>query len=285
MPAQPLKTLHASDSTEDIVKAIEADGAVIVRDVLDGDLLDTLHQDLAPLLAAADPEMEHLNPAIGAFFGKRVRHISAMAGKSQRFAEAVMCHPLYLALGDHFLLPNCADYILNLAHLMDRGPGAEAQLLHRDEDVWVHVPRPHGELQLATVVALVDFTRDNGATLLVPGSHRWPRERQAREDEVVCAEMPAGAAVIYLGSTLHGGGANTTQDSWRAGFHMSYALGWLRTEENNVLAVPPAQAQKLSRRAQRLLGYGVHDAIEDQGGYLGMVDMRDPLDLLEEGRL
>ena len=218
------------------------------------------------------------------FFGDKVRHVSGLAGKSARFAEEVMCHPLLLSLCDALLLPNCADYRLNLAHLMDRGPGSQRQLIHRDEAVWVHYREPKPELQLATMIALVDFTRDNGATCVVPGSHQWDPERQPREDEIACAEMRAGSAVIYLGSTLHAGGTNNS-DHWRRGIHMSYCLGWLRTEENNVLAVPPDVARELPPRARELLGYGVHDAIEDLGGYLGMVDMHNPRDMLDDGRL
>jgi ectoine hydroxylase-related dioxygenase (phytanoyl-CoA dioxygenase family) len=91
--------------------------------------------------------------------------------------------------------------------------------------------------------------------------------------------------VIYLGSTLHGAGDNTTADAWRYGLHVSFTLGWLRTEENNYLGTPPAAARTLSRRAQEVLGYAVHDAIADAGGYLGMVEMRDPVELLSEGSL
>ena len=69
-------------------------------------------------------------------------------------------------------------YQLNVAQVMDRGPGAEQQILHRDEDVWVHLPRPHPEVQLASVIALVDFSAEIGATVVAPGSHRWERERQ-----------------------------------------------------------------------------------------------------------
>ena len=195
-----------------------------------------------------------------------------------------MCHPLLLSLCDALLLPNCADYRLNLAHLMDRGPGSERQLIHRDEAVWIHYRPPKPELQLATMIALVDFTRDNGATCVVPGSHRWPEERQPEESEIACAEMQAGSAVVYLGSTLHAGGTNST-DQWRRGIHMSYCLGWLRAEENNALAVPPDVARKLSPRARELLGYGVHDAVADLGGYLGMVDMHNPRDMLDQGSL
>jgi ectoine hydroxylase-related dioxygenase (phytanoyl-CoA dioxygenase family) len=96
--------------------------------------------------------------------------------------------------------------------------------------------------------------------------------------------MPAGSAVVYTGGTIHAGGSNTTEIP-RRGAHLSYCLGWLRTEENNYLAVPPAIAAKLPRQAQELLGYAVHDSISRGGGYLGMVRMQDPVQLLGRGEL
>lgn len=280
-----LQCFSIDQSWDQIGAVLEQDGAVIVKDILSEDTLARLNREIEPFLNGADPARGHVNQQVAAFFGDRVRHVTGMAGKAPTFAEEVMCHPLYLALCGRVLLPNCADYRLNLAHLMERGPGAQAQLAHRDQDIWIHVPRPRPELMLASVVALVDFTRENGATFVVPGSHRWPHERVATEAEYAYAEMPAGSAVIYLGSTIHGGGTNSTADQWRRGFHMSYALGWLRTEENNVLAVRPEKARALSSRARQLVGYGVHDAIRDGGGYLGMVDLRDPGELLDDGSL
>jgi len=280
-----LARVPATTSSAAIHAALIRDGALVIEGLLDHTTLAVIQSETQPLLARADPAMQHLNPAITAFFGPHVRHLSGLAAKSISFAERVMCHPLLLALCDQVLLPNCADYVLNLGHLMDRGPGAERQWLHRDEDIWVHVPRPRPELMLATVVALEDFVEENGATVIAPGSHRWPRERLAEEQDLAVAAMSAGSAVVYLGSTLHAGGANTSSDRWRRGLHLSYALGWLRTEENNVLAVPPAKARILSPRARCLLGYGVHDAISDGGGYLGMVDLQDPGKLLEQGAL
>lgn len=229
--------------------------------------------------------MRTINPMIQAFFGPCTKHVSALAAVSPTFADEVMTHPTYRALCDAVLLPSCSRYRLNLGHLIARGPGAEAQFPHRDEDVWPHFPRPHDELQIASMVALVDFRVDNGATRVVPGSHRWPRERQPEPDDVVDAVVPAGGAAIYLGSTIHYAGTNSTVDEWRLGVHVSFTLGWLRTEENNSLAVPPAVARTLSPAAQELLGYAVHDAIADGGGYLGMVRMRDPMELLADGEL
>ena len=284
----PITTLPAAAPRVAFAEALSQDGALIVEEFLSADAVQRLNAELAPIIDKANPAMRHLNDKVGAFFGAHVKHVSGLPGKSRAFAEEVMCHALMLDLCDRVLLPNCASYRLNLAHLMERGPGAERQSLHRDHDVWKHFGRfkPQDlELQVSAVVALCDFTKQNGATALVPGSHRWPLDRAAREDEIVYAEMPAGAAVIYLGSMIHAGGANTTRDQWRRGFHMSYTLGWLRTEENNALAVAPDFARTLSRRAQQLVGYGVHDAVDIYGGYLGMVDMRDPGELLAEGAL
>jgi ectoine hydroxylase-related dioxygenase (phytanoyl-CoA dioxygenase family) len=97
--------------------------------------------------------------------------------------------------------------------------------------------------------------------------------------------MPAGSAVIYLGSTIHGAGTNSTASEWRPGLHVSYVVGWLRTEETNYLAVPPEIARTLPRAAQEVLGYAVHDAIASAGGYLGMLGLQDPVDLMQAGKL
>ena len=97
--------------------------------------------------------------------------------------------------------------------------------------------------------------------------------------------MPTGSATLYVGSTIHGAGGNTTRDEWRMGLHVSYVLGWLRTEENNYLAVPPEIAATFPREAQEVLGYAAHDAVQSGGGYLGTLGLRDPVELLREGKL
>jgi ectoine hydroxylase-related dioxygenase (phytanoyl-CoA dioxygenase family) len=97
--------------------------------------------------------------------------------------------------------------------------------------------------------------------------------------------MRAGSAVIYLGSAIHGGGANVTATERRRGMHVSYCAGWLRTEENQYLAVPRETVRGLPRQAQELLGYAAHDAIESGGGYLGAVELQDPVELLATGEL
>ena len=279
--------LKASEPVTDVVAALGEEGAVVVEGMIDDDILERLNADLDPLLAAARPDHDQafINDAIAWFFGACTRHVTGVASKSPVFATEVLTHPVLLGVCDAVLLPNCARYQLNLAHVLDRGPGAEQQYLHRDELVWVHLPRPHPEVQVASMIALVDFTAANGATRVAPGSHRWEPDRVPQPSELVAAEMPAGSAVIYLGSTIHAGGENSTAAQWRRGMHLSYVLGWLRTEENHYLTTPPDLARRLPRASQELLGYAAHDAIAQAGGYLGTVELRDPVDLLAEGRL
>ena len=282
-----IQRIKVDEPTDLLIGALQEDGAVIVEGFLSPSVLARFNAELDPLLetAARGDERRFINDAIGWFFGSETRHVSGIAGKSRVFATEILTHPLYSAVSDAVLLPSCARYQLNIAHVLERGPGSDQQLIHRDEDVWIHLPRPHAEVQLASVIALVDFTADNGATRVAPGSHRWELGRYPTEEELVAAEMPAGSAVIYLGSTLHAGGANVTPDVFRRGMHVSYCLGWLRTEENQYLATPLDVARALPREAQELLGYAAHDAIAAGGGYLGAVDIQDPVELLSSGLL
>ena len=71
----------------------------------------------------------------------------------------------------------------------------------------------------------------------------------------------------------------------RRGMHVSYCVGWLRTEENQYLSAPPDVVRSMPRQSQELLGYAAHDALMSGGGYLGVVDLRDPVDLLADGHL
>ena len=111
---------------------------------------------------------------------------------------------------------------------------------------------------------------------MVPGSHRWDPERQAEPHEIVQAEMPAGSALVYLGSTMHGGGANTTADVRRRGMFFGFVVGWLRTEENTFLTVPIEAVRSMPLRVQELLGYKSH-------GPIGVVDVGSPMVMLTDG--
>ena len=281
-----LTTLRQADGIDRIVEALLADGAVIVEDFLDAPTVEAINSEVGATIDGDDPtQRTFVNPLIASFFGDKTRHLAGIASHSPTFVTDVLCHQVYDQVCERVLGPNCADWYLNIGHMLQREPGAEQQYVHRDQDVWSYLPKPHPEVELASIVALVDFTADNGATRLATGSHKWDEGRYPEDDELVAAEMPAGAAVLYLGSTFHAGGTNSTADESRRGFHLSFVVGWLRTEENNTLSTPPGLARSMPRRAQELLGYKAHDAIATGGGYLGTVDVRHPYELLDSGEL
>lgn len=280
-----IQRIPSSQPVARFLEALDVDGAVIVKGLIASDVLTKFNHELDPWLENSTTGSPCLNPAIEWFMGKETRHLTGVAAKSRTFATDVLCSQLLLAVCDAILLPSCSRYQLNVAHVLERGPNSEHQLLHRDQLVWNDLPKPHPELQVASVIALVDFTEENGATRVIPGSHKWPLDRVPKEEETACAVMNAGDAVVYLGSTIHGGGRNVTADQFRRGMHLSYVLGWLRTEENNYISTPLDVARDLPRLSQELLGYAAHDSIARGGGYLGAVDVRDPVEMLEKGEL
>ena len=165
--------------------------------------------------------------------------------------------PRVRAVCDAVLLPNCDRYQVNVTHVIRIMPGEVAQVMHRDRWSWQYLKDI--EPQLNTIWALSDFTKENGATRVVPGSQIWPDSRRPQEHEIAYAEMRAGSVLIYTGSVFHAGGANQTEAP-RIGMNLTYCLNWLRQEENQYLSCPPEIARTFERELQDLIGYG-------SGGY------------------
>jgi len=289
MPDGPVLVRLPADAPADaIVAAVERDGAVIVEGFVAPDLLGRLQAELLPLVAAR-PLGAWKHPkddaAGGSFAGRATKRIGGIVAKSRAFHELVL-DPRLIALADAFLLPSCAAYRIHGTQLMAVGPGEKDQLLHRDETDWPHFPKPRPQLTVGAMVALADFTAENGATRVVPGSQEREDAGDVAESEIVQAVMAAGSALIYDGKVLHGAGANRTASDWRIGLWFAYGLGWLRQYESQVLACPPEIARTLPEPVARLAGYALHDPWPVQGGVLGGVDTgrpgeRDPLALLK----
>ena len=117
-----LQRVAAGDSA--VTDALHEDGGVIVESLLGDDVVARINAEVQPELDRIVPGNTNINPIVDLFFGSSVRHLSSLAAHSPTFADTVIPHPLLRAVCDEFLLPNCSSYILNLAHLMDRGPGA-----------------------------------------------------------------------------------------------------------------------------------------------------------------
>jgi hypothetical protein len=249
-----------------VAEALLEDGYVIVER-LAPDLTDRALAELSADIAAAPTG--HTD-----FLGDRTKRLGSLLRRSDA-ARQMAVHPVVMALADIVLQPHCARYQLNYSGIMHLLPGAKAQELHRDGDL-SPFRHPCPPMLMPTMWALTDFTADNGATSVVPGSHRWAEDRDPTEDEIVSAVMPAGSLLVYLGGTIHGGGANVSHSLLRTGLAFQYSLAWLRQEENQYLANPPEIACTYPERLQRLIGY-------DYGGpYLGFIDGDSPQRLLQK---
>jgi hypothetical protein len=238
------------------------DGYLIIPSLLDMAEVDELKQALLPLL-----EHKGRNP----FEGHRTQRLYGVPEKT-RATDALIAHPRVLALLDRLFLPN---YLLSQCQVINILPGEQAQYLHAD-DLFYRVPRPRPALGAATIWAIDDFTEDNGATVLVPGSHTWPEGRlPGPQDPRQPALMPAGSVIFFLGTLWHGGGANHTQQP-RLAVTCQYCEPWLRTQENYFLSVSRQTVRAVSEDMQRLLGYSLHSP------FMGMANGLHPRRFLAE---
>lgn len=259
------------DTTADIVSAALRDhGAVIIERLLDEAQCDRLSAELQPWLDATPMGADD-------FSGVTTRRTGALLTRCPSSADLV-AHPLVLDVVDRTLWPKKTTFQLHLTQSIAIGPGGAPQMLHRDHWCFDFFPFPRDvDVEVSTIWALTDFTEERGATRVVPDSHRTPDDRKYTFDESVPAEMPRGSVVLYLGSTVHGGGENRSDDV-RIGINIDYVLGWLRQEENQYLSYSLDEVRAMPERLQRLIGY-------EPGAYaLGYVDGgRSPMTLLSEG--
>jgi ectoine hydroxylase-related dioxygenase (phytanoyl-CoA dioxygenase family) len=247
----------ATDPLDDLVSALGHAGCLVVTGLTDQRTRSRLVDELAAHLEAA-PFTTDDDPA--AFYPGRTQRVTALVARSAQVRELIL-DPTVTAICDHFLRPNAPDgYQLHVTAALNVAPGARAQVLHREEDPFTIFPLPRPHLVVATMWAITDFRADNGATLLVPGSHCWTADRQPQPDEILAAEMPAGSVLFWLGGTLHGAGANLS-DEWRCGVVLTYSAAWLRQEENQYLDVPPDLAASLSPELQLMIGYKMNGAL------------------------
>jgi ectoine hydroxylase-related dioxygenase (phytanoyl-CoA dioxygenase family) len=172
---------------------------------------------------------------------------------------------------------------VNAAELIQIGAGEPAQLLHRDSDSWQAAPRGMKPVVVNAIVALDDFTLENGATHLALGSSNWDPRRAAQRSELSRAVMRRGDAILFRGDLIHGGGANNTHQHRRA-LSLSYCAGWLRPVENHQLNISIDQARQLSATTQALLGYQAHNATTTRGGMLGLFEGGQPHRALESAK-
>ena len=258
--------VDAPDLTSQVQTYVEADGYVIVSDVIDKETCTQLVDEVDRVESEFEIEFGK-----NEFEGFQTRRIFNLIARGPLFRELVINEPVLsgveAVLGDGFLLSGTTS--------MHIGPGETEQLLHADDGM-VSLPRPHPATMVTTMWALTEFTEDNGATRFVPRSHKNPAILPQIDDEseVVSAEMPAGSVMIFHASTWHGGGPNSTKGFERYGLSIQYVAGWCRQQQNLMLGTPRELAASYPRKLQELIGYSMYRNV------MGHVDRQHPLTLL-----
>jgi ectoine hydroxylase-related dioxygenase (phytanoyl-CoA dioxygenase family) len=260
--AATLPRLQAGAPYADALGRFQAHGALVIENAL-------APAQLARLVGELAPWFDRAHCGAGPFFGRQTRRFGGLFAKS-RAVGGLAIDPLVLAIVEGALQrPQTQDAVeLNLTQAIGIEPGEPGQFLHRDDELWPFA-RDY-EVMVNALWTIDPFTVENGATRLIPGSHRWPRERAPEPGEAVAAVAPAGSVVLWTGGLLHGGGANRSQ-AIRRGLVMSYRLGWLASGERLLLSTPPEVARRLPEQLQRLLGYQLHRP------NLGWIEGQDPI--------
>lgn len=254
-----ISTFEKTADTNRIVEALRRDGAVVVSELADHDLIDTVSAELR-----ADLDASGLKKKSDFNGSKTLRNFSNVL-VSAPSAAPLLDHDMVVAIANDILLPHCATYQIGSMSAIEILPGEAAQPLHRDDSLYP-IENAGMELQIGVMWAMNDFTKENGGTRIVPGSHRFLRSWHLPSvTEWESAVMSKGSALFYMGSAWHGGGANQS-NAPRMGLINTYSLGWLRQEANQYLGVPPEVAVKFSPRLRALLGYTAHGMGDDRIG-------------------
>ncbi len=251
----------ATTTVDDHLATIAEQGYVIIEDALSP-------QFTAGIRDAVRGEFDRLGvePKGNRAEGFATRRLYNLVPRQPVFQQ-LPTHPPVLDVVERLLEREC---LLSGTTAMDIGPGEVLQGLHADDGL-INIGRPHKPMMATTIWAITDFTDANGATRIVPGSHREPGHPDPDDMSIsIPAEMPAGSVLIMDSQLWHCGGPNTTDDDWRLGLNVQYVRGFLRTQQNQYLSIPHDQLAGYSKRLRQLLGFEVYR------GIMGHVDGQKP---------
>jgi len=252
------------------LQEIEERGYTVLENVVDRALLDEIDACLL------DIEREQgAVPANNDFEGAHTVRLYNLLAHGEPFTQ-IPIHPALLPVVEGVLDKGC---LISTVSSISIAPDETPQPLHSDDQL-IGLARPHAPVVCNSMWAVTDFTEENGATRIVPGSHKLAEcPEYGKTYETIPAEMARGSVLVWNGSLWHGGGANRSGER-RVGVAMNYCAGFIRQQENQQLGIPQELARTFPKRLQRLIGYGVYRRL------IGHIDKHDPIELLgEDGAL
>ncbi|MFI2280763.1 phytanoyl-CoA dioxygenase family protein [Nocardia beijingensis] len=278
-----LRTIAATASVDEILSIVREDGGVIVRGLLTPDQVARFNAEIDPALRELSPGSKHDNELVAEFHGRNTKRLTNLVTRSEAFRREVIDHDLVHALADAVFLEESGTYWMTTAQVIEIGPGNAAQMLHRDLENWfpfVGMGPAGPEVTVNFLIALTDFTEENGATRVIPGSHKWDDfQDRGTPEQTVPAIMNAGDALFFSGKTAHGGGANRTSDQYRRAVSFALNPGFLVGEEAYPFLVDLELVRTLPPRVQSLIGFRSQYPTGSPG--LWQVDYSELADYLE----
>ncbi len=249
---------------DDLIARIETDGYAILEDAIEPSVVDALVSALTELEVGLA-----ITPGDNTFEGRATTRVYNLLAHGGPWLD-VPLHPVVLPAAEAVL---GGEILISTVSSIAIAPGETAQPIHADDQV-LPLGRPHVPTVCNSMWALTDFTEANGATRIVPGSHRFDHAPDFGSDyDSIPAEMSRGSILVWTGSLWHGGGANTT-DQTRIGIAMNYCAGWIRQQENQQLGIPADVMAEFSPELRSLCGLGVYR------GLIGHIDKQTPAEAL-----
>lgn len=254
-----LQRVPSTTPAADILAIVARDGGVVIEGMLSADQVARFNSEIDPSVAALAAGSTHENELVQEFHGVNTKRLTNLVNRSDVFRDEIIDLDLVHELCDARFLNESGTYWMTTAQVIEIGPGNRAQMLHRDLENWypfVGMGPAGPEITLNFLIALTDFTEDNGATRVIPGSHLWSDfEDRGTPEQTIPATMKAGDALFISGKTVHGGGANLTSDEYRRGVSFAFNPGYLVGEEAYPFLVSREVAATLPERVQRILGF------------------------------
>jgi ectoine hydroxylase-related dioxygenase (phytanoyl-CoA dioxygenase family) len=275
-----LRRVPKSTPNEDIVKIVAEDGAVVIEQFIPADVVDAFRAEMAPYISARPPGPPEF---LGAFatgdesevdqgWGHNTVRLTMLISRSETLRTKIISDEKLFDLARRQLANE--HFWMSTAQVIYIGPGSLPQILHRDLEnypVFSVLGRSGPEVTCNAIFAISDFTVDNGATRVIPGSNTWDDYSERKEQtDTIPAEMKKGDALFFSGKVLHGGGGNTTKDEWRFGLAVAFCAPYLMPEEALPLTIDPQMAKTLPRHVQQMTGFRSFDL--DNGARLWTAD-------------
>ena len=277
---------HVSPETPvaEILKIVEADGGVIIERFLTADQVRRVNAEIDPALGKLGAGSKRDDEFTAEFHGAQTKRLTNLITLSSTFRSEIIDHDLLHALGEAVYRDEAGDHWMTTAQVIEIGPGNKAQLLHRDLEnnpFAIGLGKAGPMVMVNFLIALTDFTEENGATRIIPGSNHWDDyEDRGTPDMTVPAEMKAGDVIFFNGKVSHGGGANVTASEYRRGLTIPLQPAYLNVEEAYPFLVDLELVKTLSPRVQKLIGFrslypkgspGLWQSnYEDIAGHLGL---------------